>query len=286
MMFDTVNIKGGRWSVDISPELGANITRLSFDKENVYVPLLNQEQLAEDQFIQGSPILLPANRTANGCFTFEGKNYKLPITEPKTGANLHGLLYKENFDIVMLKSDEITLCYRNRGKIYPFYFDIIVKYFIKDDKFFQTYKITNISKGNMPLTFALHTSFIEPKIFSVPIDACHRRDEKLIPYGEYAELNDVEKTYVKGTHSRGKEIVGYYHSCGNTARIGDYLFQVSENFDHWILYNAQGKRRLLCVEPQCGQTNGLNTDKGKRVLSMGESIEFWTSISKPNKDLH
>ena len=279
-MFETVKIKDGGWYAEISPELGANVTCLKHENKDIFVPLLNKAQLDKNPYIQGSPLLLPANRTKDAKFSFENCSYVLPITEIRTGANLHGLLHRKPFRLLEAQYNRVSLYYKNEGEIYPFPFEITVTYRIESAKFIQSYNIKNIGEKNMPLTFALHTSFVEPEKFSVPIDACHTKDEYHIPFGNYDPLNEQEQKYVTGSCSKGLVISGYYRSCGNTAYIGDYKYRVSDSFDHWILFNGEGKQKLLCVEPQCGKSNGLNTDNGKIVISKGQNISFWTEISK------
>ena len=132
----------------------------------------------------------------------------------------------------------------------------------------------------MPLTFCLHTTFVEPESFSVPIDACQEKDGHHIPTGRYVPLNEEEKRIVEKSPSKGRVISGYYRACGNMARIGDYKYTVSDNFDHWIFFNGRGESGLLCVEPQCGKVNGLNMEDGHRVLSPREKIKFETRITK------
>jgi len=142
------------------------------------------------------------------------------------------------------------------------------------------YEIENISGSNMPLTFSLHTTFVEPEDFCVPIDMCQEKDFHHIPTGRYIDLTDEEREYAAGSPSRGKVISGYYRACGNIARVGDYIYEVSEKFDHWILFNGRGESGLLCVEPQSGKVNGLNMNDGHTVLAPCEKIIFTTKISR------
>lgn len=279
-MFEIVKIKDGVWYAEVAPEAGANVICLKYENRDVFVPLLSKSQLDENPYIQGSPLLLPANRTKDGKFSFENCSYTLAVTEKRTGANLHGLLHKMAFEVLENKNNSVSLFYSNKGEIYPFPFEITVTYLIENDKFIQRYDIKNSGEKNMPLTFALHTTFVEPEIFSVPIDACQTKDEYHIPLGYYAPLNAQEQKYVTGSPSKNVTISGYYKSCGNIALIGDFKYKVSNNFNHWILFNGEGKRNILCVEPQCGKTNGLNTDDGKIVLGKEEIISFWTEIFK------
>lgn len=130
----------------------------------------------------------------------------------------------------------------------------------------------------MPYTFALHTAFVEPDVFSVPISLRQEKDEHHIPTGRYVSLNSQEKKYVSGSSSKGLAVSGYYKSAGRVSVVGNYRYTVSEQFDHWVLFNAQGKGGCLCVEPQAGAVNGLNTPGGFRVIPAGKEEVLHTKI--------
>lgn len=151
---------------------------------------------------------------------------------------------------------------------------------MKEDSFEQRYMVTNIGRIDMPVTFALHTTFVEPECFSVPLESCQEKNEFHIPTGKYVSLNAQEKGYVIGSQSKGLTISGYYKSSGNEALVGNFVYSVSPNFDHWILFNGKGNSNLLCIEPQCGAVNGLNIKDGCKIIKPGEKIDFWTKISK------
>lgn len=282
IMILTEQIECGRWKAVIAPELGGNVVRLQENGRDVLVPLDSMEAFRENPYIQGSPVLLPANRTANGRFIFEGKTYELPVNEPATNAHLHGLLYDRSFQVTDRKGDEITLMFRNQGEVYPFFFSLEIHYRITELGLRQEYTLKNTGDSKMPFTFALHTSFIEPDHFSVPLECRQEKDERHIPTGRYVPLNEQERGYVAGSPSRGMVVSGYYRSSGNTALVGDYCYTVSEGFDYWVLFNGKGEKGLLCVEPQCGAVNGLNLPGGHRILAPGEMQFFWTEISNQN----
>ena len=65
-------IESGGWRAEVSPTIGGNIVSLTYCKKDIYAPLKEEKQLEENPFIYGSPILLPANRTAGGKFCFDG----------------------------------------------------------------------------------------------------------------------------------------------------------------------------------------------------------------------
>ena len=268
------------WHAEISACHGANVTRLQYNGRDVLVPLESEEQLKINPYIQGSPLLFPANRTHRGRFSFEGVEYVLTLNEPHNNAHLHGLLHLQKFKAEKLTQDTIVLSYEGSEEIYPFKFKITVIYSLAENSFVQSYVIENTDEKNMPLTFSLHTSFVEPELFSVPIDECQEKDSHHIPTGRYVPLNEQEALYPIGSKSRGLEISGYYKACGGVARIGDFTYTVSDNFDHWILFNGKGEKNLLCVEPQCGAVNGLNMENGHRILAPQEKISFSCKIEK------
>lgn len=282
MIKDAITLKKGAWNAVICPRLGANVTELRYEGVDVLRPLDDEEKLKKSKFLFGAPLLMPANRTVDGRFTFEGKEYLMPINEPATGCNLHGKVLFEAFDTVECTADRITLRLTDREcRAYPFPFSLTVSYAL-DEGLVSTYEVENIGDGNMPLTFALHTTFREPDGFSVPIDLCQEKDERHIPTGRYTELTDLQRSFRDGSASKGVFITGYFHSCGSTAKIGKFSYRVSEGFDHWILFNGKGEAGLLCVEPQSGKVNGLNISDGHMVLAPGEKVLFKTEIFRNN----
>lgn len=276
----TYSLKCGGWCAEIAPDFGANIFRLTYLGADILRPLDDESRLAENPFVFGAPLLLPANRTSRGKFSFEGREYSLPVTEEKSGANLHGLLYSRKFSVLLYDSDRIELLFENTGEIYPFSFKIKVGYRIKDGKFISNYTVLNTDNRNMPFTFALHTTFKEPDIFSVPIAAKQERDNLNLPTGRYIPLNAAEKEYISGAKSAGNIISGYYSAGANRAVIGDVNYTVSDNFDHFILYNGGGTGGFLCIEPQCGAVDGLNIPGKHKILKPNEKAEFFTEIAK------
>lgn len=269
---EKVILQNQNWYAEISPERGANIDRLCLGDRPIY----HMGDWEQEPCLQGSPILIPSNRTYQGKFSFEGKNYQLPINEPANDAHLHGAVYRQSFAVKEAAEDAVTLVYRNQGEIYPFPFEIEVTYRAAE-AFEQHYTVTNIGEAAMPLTFGLHTTFAEPAEFSVPLECCQQKDEHHIPTGRYLPLNEQEQQYLTGSPSKGVIISGYYRAFGHLAQVGDLTYEVSENFDHWILFNARGQRGFLCVEPQCGAVDGLNNGCCT-VFQPGEKITFWTKI--------
>lgn len=276
----SINSPNKLWRAEISARFGANVARLQYNGKDVLNPLTHEDQLKISYYIFGSPILLPANRTENGEFIFEGKKYFLPINEQKTNCHLHGLLVKASFNVVESSGNKVVLQYENKGEIYPFSFIFTAEYELSDDGLNKKYTVFNTDNKNMPFTFALHTTFVEPSEFSVPISAAQERDERALPTGKLLPLDNLENSFTSGCNPNGKVISGYYKSCGNTAKIGDFKYIASDNFDYWVLFNNGGTKGYLCVEPQSGSVNGLNMIDGHKVLAPKQEMIFTAKITK------
>ena len=81
-----------------------------------------------------------------------------------------------------------------------------------------------------------------------------------------------------GMKTDGKSAEGFYTSAGHVARIGNMEYAISENFDHWISFNRDGKQGFVCIEPQCGGVNVLNSKVRLHVLAPGKEEVFPTCI--------
>lgn len=262
----------------ITAEFGADIARLTYEGKDILIPLNTEEEREINPYLHGGPLLLPANRTVKGQFSFDGKTWELPVNEPSNGCHLHGFLHRQTFRVVEATDTLWAGEYENHGEIFPFPFAIRVEYEITREGFVSRYAIRNLAKGKAPLVFALHTTFCEPDYFQVPIGICQERYDNCVPTGRYVPLNEHQQGYERGTASADYPVFGYYTAKGREAVIGDMVYRVSELFDHWILYNGGGKGGFLCVEPQCGEVNGLNGDC--KIMDPGETVHFHTVIQK------
>ncbi len=264
-------IGSGEWEAGISDFAGGNIAFLRYRGVNILRPLLSEEELNMDPFRHGSPVLLPANRTRNGRFSFRGKEYVLPSL-------MHGLVSSSRFLVMEHGENRITLSLEAGDGIYPFPFRLSVDYVLDGNGIICTYTLLNTGDGDMPFTFGLHTTFDSVDTFRVPVSRRMETAEGKIPTGNFLPLTGDELSYSSGCVNRGK-FSGFYSSLGNRALVnGNVAFEVSENFDYWTLF-APGQGKMLCIEPQCGSVNGLNLgDAFFRILPEGESILFRTHI--------
>ena len=272
-----IQLRYKNWQADILPEHGMNTVRLTCDGEHILRDPAGTENL-ETSCLHGTPLLLPPNRTEFGRFFFDGKEYQLPINEELRQNHLHGFLRFQSFSVTEQSEIHAVAEYENKGDIFPFPFGIRVTCRLDEKGYHQEFAITNTGNTDMPLAFGIHSNFEEKDHFRIPLEKQYIINERCIPVGEPAELDQRQKQYRDGMKPDGKDIDGFYTSGGNAARIGRMEYRVSENFNQWILYNRGGDQGFISIEPQCGAVNCLNNGRGLLRLASGKTEIFCTLI--------
>lgn len=275
-----ITLTAGPWQAKVLPGFGMNLISLRHNDSPILREPGDEQTLIENPHVYGIPLLLPANRTAGGRFEFEGKVYQLPINEPAFSNHIHGFLYNAPFSVIQQSTQQVTAAYVNQGERYPFPFAMTITDTLSEAGLRRVLELKNTGDTAMPFTMAFHTSFTEPQSFSVPLGERAERGEGYIPTGKLEALSETEKEYRIGASSNGRAISGFYTAAGHRAKLDDIAFEVSENFDQWILFNGGGEQGFLCIEPQCGQVNGLNMPGGHHVLQPGETETFTIRIGK------
>ncbi len=271
-------IKSGKWEAVILPDFGMNMVSLRYEGKEVLREPTSRTVLEENPYTYGIPLLFPANRTENGVFLFSGEEYRLPLNEPQRGNHIHGLMFDAPFTVQESGENFLTASYDNRGERYPFPFVMTIADKLCENGLERTVRIKNIGKTSLPYTLAFHTTFSEPKCFSVPVNERYLCNEFYIPTGTMIPLNKTESLYDCGIQTDGLVISGFYSASGHSAYLDEFRFTVSDNFDEWVLFNGGGGQGFLCIEPQCGEVNGLNRPNGHRVLKSGETAMFTIEI--------
>lgn len=277
VLVTTYTLRHQDWSCQICPEYGANVISLRHKDFPILREPASIHALKDTPALYGTPLLLPPNRTAGGRFRFEQQEYVLPINEPLHNNHLHGFLHSTKFQVIARSEDSLTTHFVNHGEVFPFPFEITMTDTLHPEGYRRTLTITNTGTSAMPLVLAFHTTFTAPDSFLVPIRSCWTTDEHHIPTGEKAMLTPEQQAYQNGCSISGQIIRGFYEASGQTARIGDYLFS-AQGFDQWILFNGDGTRGFLCIEPQLGPVNALNSGHYHR-LECGKSYEFTLEIT-------
>ncbi len=269
----TLKSKDGAYIVKIQPQRGANCLEFCHIPSNISaLRTYNPENFVpENPFLYGTPLLFPPNRIKGGKFTYDSREYSLPINEEETGCFLHGTLHETPFEVVNVTDDSI-LCRYTATKTapyltYPHEFTLTVEYKLTEDGLTQTVEITNDSDKKMPVGLAFHTTFMMPFVKGGDVKSIRMT----LPVGEEydRDMSDFSMTWElvqdKEFHNKlcgGKVVPAeqfisrhFSRPKGAALRLTDtesgysVVYDADDSFKYWMVYNG-GEPDFLCVEPQ------------------------------------
>ncbi len=267
----------GPWQATVAEECGSNLISLKYMGKQILRSPEDLATLKGRPCLYGFPLLLPANRVADGMFSFAGNSYTLSINEPGLHNHIHGLIKDAPFKVLEQKENYIKTVLENNGEFYPFSFVLKIEDTLDDCGWTRHLTLENPGRSAMPYTLGFHTAFLEPQYFCVPISKRCEMNDRFVPTGVLLPLSEQQMKWKAGTAPDGGKINGCYISSGGTVQVDDFAMTVSKQFDHWVLFNGNGGEGYLCIEPQCGAVNGLNSGK-HRLLLPGEKESFTINI--------
>ena len=129
-----LTIKDTNYSASINSK-GAELFEFTKDKTN-YIWTID-----ERFWNKTSPILFPiVGRLKNDSYTLNGKEYKLPR---------HGFARDCDFEVIHQKENEVVFSLRESQetlKMFPFEFELQIKYTLENNKLTISYKVINHSR--------------------------------------------------------------------------------------------------------------------------------------------
>ena len=297
----------------ILPAFGANLVRL-FHRPTGTNILREPGELAEltqHRYEYGTPVLFFPNRIADGCFVFDGRQYRFPVNEPVTNCHLHGFLHAAEWQIEDMSLDSesgVTAVLRydwgvNGEELQCFQHPcrFTLRFAMTDRELRETIIVENTGRLRMPLGFGYHTSFALPFSDSfrivISLDRQWEMSDRHIPTGVLRESSGHDVLELAaGTRSR---VFGHYTLAERPLNGGDLYgvllqnltrhYQVRYSFDksfnNLVVWNRQGEEEFICIEPQTCAINGFNLRQvdpvvaGRRGIEAGKSFSADTALS-------
>ena len=265
------------------------------------------ELLAHPQYY-GVPLLFPPNRTENGQFLFQGRTYRLPVNDPVNGFNVHGFLLDKRPASVVREGNDVTVrtvwdpaCPGFSG--FPHTFEIVRIFRFGQAAVRMETEIVNHSHEAMPCGIGFHTAFAAPEeeavFIRVPHDGRYWRVDRArrLPDGTFDELTPETRAVLEGKAQVRSTALGALFSAppegarfAVVRRNADIVFSADKNFPFFAVWNAEGRREMVCIEPMSWFTNApnlplLREQTGVRALPPGEKLRFVMSLEIfPGKD--
>lgn len=310
-----VEFSKGDYVAVVVPEVGANLIRLANVRlgiEILHTPAAGEvENFRSRPQIYGLPLLFPPNRIEDGCYTFEGRTYRYPITIAGENNYHHGILKGEPFQVSKAYETEdeaVIECryYSNAAS------DAVYRHFPHAFKCKMIYRLSagglthevvffNRSDRNMPVGVGYHTPIMMPFEGGAPEEyrlrvAVGERVElngrnlptgRRLPLGEFAPLRG-EGMQVTGCRAmeagftlREIEVDGekYRGAVAEHLTTGRKVFyEVDDRTCYWTVWNNGGDQPYCCPEPQSWITNAPNAADpcaaGFRWIAPGEKFSM------------
>lgn len=289
---EIVHIKSpdGTAYFEVIPAFGGMLTQLNWAGNVIKIPFENQFANSENPY-HPSALLSPwVNRVRNGNYSFEGRNYQLPINEPNLGNAIHGLLARMPFDI-SLEASKATLTYHYDAeeKAYPFPFEMQLSYSFSVDNSFQLqFQAKNTGSGNMPFACGWHPYFnltqgnLADWIIRFDSISKFHSDSQMIPLREESfdasagvDLGKEVLDNVFRLEPKTKHITNLYNKQKKESL---YLEQSSIDFPFLVVF-APENSNCVAIEPMSANTDAFNTGDGLRILAPDEifqsSVKIW-----------
>jgi aldose 1-epimerase len=274
---------------ELIPAYGGMLSQLNWAGNIIKIPFADRYANSENPY-HPSALLTPwVNRVRNGNYSFEGRNYQLPINEPNLGNAIHGLLARKPFEIILEASKaSLTHHYHAEEKAYPFPFEIKLTYSFSADNSFQLqFQAKNTGSGNMPFACGWHPYFnlTEGGLadWSIRFDSMSKflSDSQMIPLRE--EKDDASAGVDLGKEildnvfrlkPKDKHITQLYNKQKKESL---YIEQSSIDFPFLVVF-APENENCVAIEPMSANTDAFNTGDGLRVLAPGESFTSTVKI--------
>jgi aldose 1-epimerase len=190
-------------SLSIVADYGANINELVLVKDGRKLSVISgystAEALLEHSGARSDQLIPFPNRVKGGKYSFDGKEYLLPIN-PKHGHAIHGLLRDKKFVLKSKRAKEdsamVNLAYDYRHELegYPFDFKAELKITLGKNGLVVDVKVKNTGKSEMPFGCGWHPYFkldekIDDTSLKLPSSTFLEVDGRMIPTGSRGTLN-------------------------------------------------------------------------------------------------
>lgn len=297
-----LNPKTGE-KVVILPEIGAALVGLKLICENHLVQLIHLpgEKSIDENDLYPSALLAPwVNRVRNGNYSFEGRNYQLPINEFNLGNAIHGFLARKKFEISEEKcnddSAEVSFIHNYPGDFpgYPFPFIFTLTYKLSSKGLLTVnFNCKNTGETNMPFACGWHPYFkiADAEIRNLEITFSptlkYISDAQMIPMAEEVVSFPMPVRFSKTTLDNVFKLESHKNHLtkltDSETKISLFLKQNSVEFPFLVVF-APTSENCVAIEPMTGNTDAFNTGDGLKVLSPNEDftslVEIWIDKAK------
>ncbi|MFT4151890.1 MAG: aldose 1-epimerase [Paracoccaceae bacterium] len=185
-----IPLEGHGYRLTLDPDRGGSLLSLDMRQGEDWVALL--EPLADPAagLRAGSFVMAPfANRIADGRFTFQGRDFALPVNRPAEGMAIHGFARDRVWQVRATTDDHARLSLRLDDPALPWRFDLDQRVTLSPAGVEVALAMTNTGDTPMPFGMGLHPWFRKPQGATIRFRTAKslRRDARGLPLAEAGE---------------------------------------------------------------------------------------------------
>ena len=249
MIKNMITLSFGNVEIVVDAEHGARLSSVRFGETELLV-----QRTTDDSFSWGCYPMAPwAGRTRNGIFEHQGSAVQLPINSPPHA--IHGLVHDASWQVVDASPTSATLRV-DLDQRWPF--AGWVEHRISVDSTSVHLQLTvhatdhNDAAISMPAQVGWHPWFARPVQLETEFKTMYVRDSDGIAGAQRVQSqHDLMKSPLDDCFSDAVTAPLLKYDNGLGVRL-------ESDCSHWVVYNEQS--HAICVEPQSGPPNGLNSE--------------------------
>ena len=249
MINNMITLSSSNVEVVIDAEHGSRLSSLRFGETELLV-----QRIHDDSFSWGCYPMAPwAGRTRNGIFVHQGTSVQLPINSAPHA--IHGLVHDAVWRMVNTSPTSATLRVELDQR-WPF--AGWVEHRISVDSTSVNLQLTVHSTdrsdetNSMPAQVGWHPWFVRPVKLEAEFKTIYVRDSDGIACAQRAQQqHDVMQSPLDDCFTDAVTTPLLHFENGLTVRL-------ESDCSHWVVYNEPS--HSICVEPQSGPPNGLNSE--------------------------
>jgi len=212
-----------------------------------------------------APVLFPiCGGLKDDKYTYNGKEYTLPK---------HGFARKSEFIAETVKSDEIVFLLTESEetlKLYPFYFQLRIKYKLIKNSLRVEYSVNNTSSDTMYFSIGAHEAYLCPEgieEYSVEFEKAENLDSwvldgnmlnnKTVRIAENTRFLPLKYEYFD------IDALVFKHLNSNKVLLKNNTNTITvefDGFDYFLLWTKpKANAPYMCIEPWCGIPNSVDS---------------------------
>jgi len=196
-----------------------------------------------------NPVLFPhVNSTENKLLNFKGEDHKV---------NNHGFCRNSEFSFVEQGEDYLLFELKDNEdtyKQYPYHFQMLVRYTLKEDVVTIAYEIRNLDEGDLYFGFGQHPAF------NCPLDKKKQFSDYFIEFDE----EDVENKKLDLSYELFEKYPTYIidHPKSSTFTLSDgenkVVMRISDAYHIFALWTPHAP--FVCLEPWVNHLDGKDME--------------------------